>query len=304
MSDKASVWQDGLEVMNALTPFYQEEAVARIREAQAQDAWFVLLTCAGAEPDALTADALAALAPYTAPDQREERLGKALQGGFLSEESPGHYRLTVSGREALAAFFDYAQAAIAAVPVLDTADLETVARLLQRIVEATAGLPEPASKNNLAGSRWTDPGPEGAVMARIDQYLTDLQRYRDDAHIAAWQPYGVGGRSWEAFTLLWRDQAHTAGELVENLPYRGYSADDYGETLQSLARQGWIEAVGDTWRVTRRGRALREEAEEATDAYFYAGWDTLDSTELELLGSLLAQLLAALREAAPVAEGS
>ena len=46
MSDKLTIYNNGSEVLNAFTPFYQEVAVAKIREAEALDGWFALLSSA------------------------------------------------------------------------------------------------------------------------------------------------------------------------------------------------------------------------------------------------------------------
>ena len=69
-----------------------------------------------------------------------------------------------------------------------------------------------------------------------------------------------------------------------------------------LAGKGWIAATGDGWQLTGKGPAIREQAEEETDRIYFAGWNTLDETELNDLDDLLQRLLEQLKEAAPAAE--
>jgi hypothetical protein len=84
---------------------------------------------------------------------------------------------------------------------LPESDLKRLASLLGRLVEANLTTPESPGKWCLRIARNFDPGVEAPVMARLDQYLSDLSAYRDDAHLASWRSYGVSGRR-RAFTLL------------------------------------------------------------------------------------------------------
>jgi hypothetical protein len=144
------------------------------------------------------------------------------------------------------------------------------------------------------------PSQEYASLAQIDQCLDYLNAFRDDAHLAAWQPYGVSGHAWEAFTFVWRGDAHTAAELAEKLPRRGHSAPAYAEALSDLAGRGWVEETSDgyAYRITEKGRTLRQQAEEATDRYFFAPWTSLNNVEIAQLHTLLTRLRDSLQTAA------
>jgi DNA-binding MarR family transcriptional regulator len=170
--------------------------------------------------------------------------------------------------------------------------------LLYCLVEATLEAREPEEKWAIAYSRWTDPGEGAPGAVKADQYLTDLIRFRDDAHIAAWKPYGVRAHGWEALTFVWRGEAHTAEGLAEELPRRGHSAEVYAEALSDLARRGWVEETPDGYRVTEKGQALRQQAEEATNSHFFAPWATLSDAENAQLQGLLTQLRSNLQEMA------
>ena len=169
--------------------------------------------------------------------------------------------------------------------------------LLYRLVEATLAAPEPEEKWAMAYSRWTDPGAGASGSVKTDQYLTDLLRYRDDAHIAAWKPYGVSGHAWEALTFIWRGEASTAEELVEKLPFRAHPVEDYQEALEDLATRGWLVEEAGTYQLTEKGKQIRKEAEEATDRHFFVGWAALSEEELAQLQDLLTRTKESLRAA-------
>jgi hypothetical protein len=176
--------------------------------------------------------------------------------------------------------------------------MEELNRLLRRLVEATLEAPEPEEKWAIAYSRWTDPGEDAPASVLTDQYLTDLIRFRDDAHLAAWKPYAVSGHAWEALTFVWRGEAGTAEELVEKLPYRFRAVEDYREALHDLVARGWVVEESGTYGLTEVGTQTREDAEEATNRLFFAPWACLDGSETARLRELLARMRDALHGAA------
>src|SRR5262249_12499254 len=108
--------------------------------------------------------------------------------------------------------------------------------------------------------------------------------------MAAWQPLGVDGRTWEAFAFVYNGEATTADTVFDRLIHRGYARGDYATALDDLCRRGWLEqAEGPekTHHVTSAGRAVREAAEERTDHYFYAPWACLSEPEKQELQDLL-----------------
>jgi DNA-binding MarR family transcriptional regulator len=173
---------------------------------------------------------------------------------------------------------------------LSDEELEDLVELLGRIVHTTDDLPTPALKANFNYSRWTDPGQDAPAVIRIDQYATDLLRYRDDAHIGAWHHLGVSGPAWEALTFIKQeDDVNTADALAERLN-RGYDADDYKAAVQELVAKGWVRAENGHFVATDKGAEIRETAEVETDRLFYQGWATLSDAEVDKLDDLLGRL--------------
>ena len=244
----------------------------------------------GIAPEALTAERFGRRAAYTNLDTINDRLNQAAEAGLLANQGDSAFTIAERGRVAIdsanGVFYRY----LTDLETLPAADLETLEKLLDRLVQASLEATEPGNKWGLANSHRLHPDVAYGPLARIDQHLDDLNAFRDDAHLAAWQPYGVDGRSWEAFTFIWRSEAQTAAELAEKLPFRGYSAGDYAESLAELAGRGWLMQVDGLYRLTDEGQQLRQTAEETTDYYFYTPWAILDENEQAQLRNLLIQL--------------
>ncbi len=249
------------------------------------------------EPDPVSARRLQVRSAYTAPARLEANLAKGVHLGFLEPVGAGDYHLTGAGRAGVRHLVETAYAAMAPLRPLPEADLQRLADLLDRLVEAILAAPESPGKWCLRIARHFDPGVKAPVMVRLDQYLSDLGAYRDDAHLASWRPYGVSGQEWEAFTLVWQGAAQTLDELCAMMARRGYAREDYALALQDLIGRGWVTENQGRYSVTGRGDVLRQEAEAATNRYFYAAWDWLTDAEVEELRDLLTRFCAALKPA-------
>jgi hypothetical protein len=235
-------------------------------------------------------------AAYTSPAKLEDALVKGAKLGLLrpADKGAGAYHLTSAGRLGVQQLIETAYAAMASLQPLPHRDLVRLASLLQRLVEASLTAPEPPRKWCLRIARHFDPGDDAVVMERLDQYLSDLAAYRDDAHLAAWQVYHVSGQAWEAFTLLWRGTVKTLDELCAKLARRGFSREDYAAALQNLVDREWVVEDGGGYSLTERGRALRQDVESMTDSYFYEPWRCLDDAEIGELSEGLRQLRVAM----------
>jgi hypothetical protein len=293
-----SVWPIAVEALQALGAHYGPAMDQAASEAGLTGGewggW--LLAALTFEPEPVSTARLRVRAPYTAAEFYDERLAKAARLGFLAPVAQDEYRLTELGGRTAQLVIEAAYAQMSTLTPMPPADLDHLAGLLRRLVEASLAAPEPPGKWSLVLSRRTDPGDDAPVVVRIDQYLSDLAAYRDDVHPAAWQPYGVSGHAWEALTFLWHGEAATLDNLCKKLERRGHSRLVYSEALHDLIERGLVEEAAGTYRVTERGRALRQEAEEATDRYFFAPWVCLNEDEVEELRTLLMRLRRGLRQ--------
>jgi DNA-binding MarR family transcriptional regulator len=278
-------------------PAYQKFAEEMALERQ--DIYLVQ-TAVTLDPEPINDERLRVRFPYAAAGAYENDLAGAAGRGFLEAAGEGNYRLTEAGHSLARRLLEIGEGIAQRLEPLPRSELEALAALLQKLVHAFESAPEPPGKWCLSHSRRLDPGAEAAVLERIRRYLGDLNAYRDDAHLAAWQGLDVSGREWETFTYVWRGEGRTAAELAEKLAYRGYDEVDYQATLAELVEHGWLKEVNGEYRLNDAGFAVRQAAEDKTDDYYYAAWDVLDEEEV----AELQRLLTALRRNLEAAAGS
>lgn len=286
------------ETLQAFSPYYREAMIKHLQQSEAPANWFPLNFVRASEPEPFHLSTAESLTPYIALSRQRERYDALADAGCLEPLGGDIYRLTDKGRQVVEGFFAIAHEELTGVDVLPADELDRLADYLGRIVTSTVECPEPAEKPSLLASRWTDPGPKAAAPVRIDQYVTDLLRYRDDAHIGAWRPTGVDGKTWETLTLLWQGEASSVAEVGDRLSGRGYGREEYAQALEVLAGKRWIaadDAESEGYRITQQGKQVRQKAEEETDRLYYLGWAALSQEEMEALDDLLARLNEALR---------
>jgi hypothetical protein len=113
-----------------------------------------------------------------------------------------------------------AYAGMQAAPILSQDEMQVVANTLGRLVRVCMIHGEPISKWSLIYSRRLDGSPEEAWAAKIDQYLSDLAAYRDDAHLASWLPHHVSGHAWDVLTQLWREGSMSFEAITDRIARR------------------------------------------------------------------------------------
>jgi DNA-binding MarR family transcriptional regulator len=142
----------------------------------------------------------------------------------------------------------------------------------------------------LEHSRNRAPGADAHPIRQIIQYFDDWNAFRDDAHMAAFQPLEERGHAWEAFSHIWDGSASTATGVFETLVYRGFSLEEYTHALDSLVERRWLSKDGDVYTMTEEGQQIRQRVEDATNAYFYKPWEALSAEEIDELERLLTSL--------------
>ena len=294
--NKIKLWPLVDETSHALGAHYKPALDKAAKQAGLEPpASGILITVQMFDPHPVASWRLRVRFPYTASRRYDERLQTAARLGFLKAAHEGEYRLTELGRRTVRQMLHAAYAALEKMAPLPAEDLERLAGLLRRLVDASLAAPEPPGKWCIHLSRRLDPGAEAAAV-RIDQYFSDLNAYRDDAHLAAWQSHDLSGAAWETLTMLWRGEVKTLDELMRRLAQRGHTREDYEEALNDLLQRGLIREEAGAYALTRQGQALRQKAEQKTDEYFYGPWNCLADGEAEEMRVLLERLRAALAE--------
>ena len=271
-----------------------EAFVEETGELEGSDVLFIQMAY-GFAPQPITPEYSAKRTPYAHPEAFKGQMDGAVERGWLEVGSEGGYALTAKGKEAVERLWALGDETFGRLASLPEADLKRLIALLNRVVEKARELPQPAEKWALSWGPKFDRGPSAPLLVQVRRRLLDLLAFRDDVHIAAWQPYGVGGQAWEALTYVWRGEAGTAAELAEKLPYRNCDEDVYAAALRGLAARGWIAEEDSRYVVTEKGKKLRQEAEEATDRYFDAAWVALSDAETKEVKGLLERLAEAVK---------
>jgi len=227
--------------------------------------------------------------PYTAAQNYQDRLVAAAGQGYLAENAPGEYRLTDLGRRETGRFIEAVRAAMAQVDPLPLTDAQRLIELLWRLLGVSLGTPPPPDTWSIRLNFKQMP-PREPPLPYIDQALTCLFGYRDDAHLAAWRPSGLSAPALETLTVLWNGESDALDAVCERLARRGHPRQVYADALAELRQRGWVEGPDDAPRVTASGQGFREQVEADTERYFFAPWAALDGNEKAELGQLLTRL--------------
>jgi DNA-binding HxlR family transcriptional regulator len=310
MEENHLFWPLAHEVLRALGQQYYPVMEDRAREAGLGDFdWYLLLPCLTFDPEPVSAQKLLVRVPYYSAYVYENRLKELAEAGYLKEvsaqkEKGGYpafeYNLTESGRMTIQWIIQAADVAMLSLHPMSLENLERLAGFLRRLMESSLHAEEPPEKWALTLSRKTDHASVAPVVVRIDQYLTDLNAYRDDCRLAAWQldpqTGDVSPPAWEVFTFIWRvdrnkeSAGYTLDQLANMLERRGHPRRVYAEALKELDKKGWVHAEGKIHCLTSAGREVREQARQRTDMYFYRPWAVLSATELGVLRELLVEM--------------
>lgn len=267
--------------------------IFQIRAGLAESPGWFMVQAAEFDPEPLTVEKLRVRDVY-ASERIVQALLELLAGEQWLDRLREAYYLTEAGRAVLLRMREKQAKMIATTEVpLSQAELLCLEKLLRRIVEASLKRTHKPGTWCLAHSRNRAPADNEHPLLKINQYLSDFNAFRDDAHMAAWQPYKVSGHTWEAFAFICDGQATSADTIYTQLAYRGYSRQEYAASLQELTTRNWlivIPAEPDHYQVTDTGREIRQKVEQLTDNYFYSPWSDLSEGEVAETKALLQQL--------------
>ena len=241
--------------------------------------------------EAITFEKYRRIFPYDSEQAFHEPMSVAVQEGYLTFDGNA-YRATEKGEEANRQGMQVLTDTLAPLQPMPPAELQKLVSYLMRLSEAASAMPEPPSHFcHTAYKNYKRTFPNDAPLTRqFVHYYKELDFYRTDAHVAAWQVHNIEGNRWEAFTVVWSGEADTLDKFFEEYSDRGFTPGEYAHAFQELVSRGWIEENAGKYQVTAEGKRIREEAEALTDQYFFAPWSCLNESELEELSNLASQL--------------
>ena len=293
--DEQTLWNQMNEAMIELGNRYEPVVeIAAKDEGMDLRTWSTLLAVLTFEPEDATPAHYMVRGPYTAPEAYLSRLVSASQAGFLSEVEAGKFRLTERGRRIVLDLVALGRGAMADADPLSGDNARVLMKLLDRLVQTCLGTSPPPETWSIQLSYKLMPDPE-PPLPFIEQAISALAAYRDDAHLAAWQNTELSATALETLTLLWRGDVNSFDEICKRLDRRGHSCKVYTSALEDLRAHHLINGPDEAPWVTRVGRVFRNQIEEATNRYFYAPWACLQEAEKMELERILALLISGLK---------
>ena len=265
----------------AIQPLISESSLS-MRE------WMLILAALTFEPEDTTPSHLMVRGPYTSSDRYLSGLKKVANAGYFERVGEGRYRLTESGKGIANTFIELVRDAITPSN-LPVEDLSTLATLFDLLAKECLETPPPPDTWSIGLSYKLMPAKQ-PPLPFIEQAISCLAAYRDDAHLASWCSSGLSASAMECLSLVWRGQANTFRELFGKLEFRGHPESVYLDAIVELRERDYLEGSRNGLRLTERGKQFREHVEELTDQYFYKPWSCLTYSEKETIANLLPKI--------------
>lgn len=290
------LWMEMYQAFAAIYPTYQGVLSSFQHQQGVSEAMIGLLLAAlTLEPGTISSEKLRVRGPYTSASEWMARLHAAKEKKWMLEPEPGEFRLSPKGSSAVRKMVRDSRKAMQKADPLPSDEGRRLAQYLSRLVQACLFTAPPPDTWSIRLSFQLMPD-EAPPMPYIEQALSCIQAYRDDAHLAAWQPSGLSAPALEALTLIWRGQATSLDELYNRLAQRGFALHDYQAALNELRERGYLEGPDEDFRLTETGDTFRAEVEAQTERFFFAPFDCLSTDEKMELACLLSTLRSGLEK--------
>ena len=230
--------------------------------------------------------------PFTNPEQFEKVFVRLNVKGWIEPRGDGGYRVTDKAREGVRHIIQMGDTQLLDFKSMPDRELKRLEILLKQIVAESRVAPVPPEKWAIL-VRFHVADDYSPLIVKIREHLMNLFAYRDDSHLATSRPhFNEAGIVWLVLSSLATGDAVNAGQMAEQMEFRGYDVEDYEIAIQAAIEIGWAQP-GDhpnEFCLTQQGRELREQAEQLTNEYFYAPWSVLTPDELDELYDLLMKL--------------
>jgi hypothetical protein len=235
--------------------------------------------------------------PYDAEQAFHGSFSVATQEGYLKFDENG-YRATETGeaitQKVMQAFTD----AVAPLQPMPQAELKRLMDYLIHLCDTATAAPEPPSHFcQTVYKNYKLTFPNDAPLTRLFvHYYKELDFYRTDAHVAAWQITSkeITGRRSPLSGMAKRTRSINSTKNIRIAASRAMSTPKPFRNSSGAA--GWKRTRARI-ELPPEGKRIREEAEALTDKYFFAPWASLNESELEELARLAGQLRDGLKSA-------
>ncbi|MFL7891991.1 MAG: helix-turn-helix domain-containing protein [Anaerolineales bacterium] len=251
--------------------------------------WMLLIATLTFEPEDTTPSHLMVRGPYTSSDKYLAGLEKAAGAGYLVRVGDGRYRLSEEGKKAVQELIRVAREAMTPPGNLTHQELSELAEQLNKLVNNCLEAPPPPDSWSITLSHKLMP-PMDPPLPFIEQSISCLKAYRDDAHLASWCSSGLSASAMESLTLIWRGQVYTFQELLAKLYFRGHPDVVYLDAIAELRANGYLTGSRNNIKITSEGIKFRDQVEQKTEEYFFRPWDRLSESERRQIAGILEQI--------------
>ncbi len=288
---QGAIFQSGYKLNEAAAALANPNPLLQVRRGLAESPGWFFIQAAEFDPEPLSVANFRVRAVWSSP-RIVQALLEMMAGEKWFDRVGDDYYLTGDGRSVVEAVTERRRKVVhAAIPAMPAKETQRLESLLCRVIDSSLNTASPPDSWSLVHSRRRAPAEDAPALEKIFQYFSDINAYRDDSHMAAFQAHQIEAYTWEAFGLIWNESANSAQAVYDQLYYRGYSRAEYAAALDELVMRGWVENSSDsTYRITKNGRTIRDAAETLTDAYFYAPWKILSEAEAQETQMLLTDL--------------
>jgi hypothetical protein len=286
----AEIWALALEAQHRIARLYDPAFKQFMADTGLELAGVGLLLAALTfDPLTINPARLRVRSPYTSTRAYRDRLRVVAEMGYLEQAEPDDYFLSDLGKRQSSELIEASRERIAQGDPLSLDDSRRLEELFDRLVGCSLDTAPPPEPWSIGYSYKLMPGPE-PPLPYIEQAISCLASYRDDAHLAAWRLGGLSAIAMESLTMLWRQECSSLEGLADRLQHRGHSFEQYQEALVELRQRGFIRGDDISLSLTEEGLAMRLRVETATDRYFYAPWSCLSAANRIDMACLLTQL--------------
>lgn len=251
--------------------------------------WMLILAALTFEPEDTTASHLLVRGPYTSIDKYLSGLEKATAVGYMEKVMEGRFRLSDHGRKGVQEFIDVARQAMIETANLPEDELAELAQLFERLVNNCLAVSPPPDKWSIKLSLKLMPGID-SPMPYIEQAISCLTAYRDDAHLASWCASGLSASALESLTLIWHNKVNSFQEIIQELRFRGHPDSVYLDALAELNSSGYLTGSRNNLILTQEGEQFRIQVENQTDEYFFQPWVCLSDDEKRHMAEILPKI--------------
>lgn len=266
---------------NAMASIYDPVFAAHAEKFHVSTQQICILTAVPTfEPGAVSPALLNVRSPYISSEHYRAILSGLAAAGLLKLVAADQFHLTDQGLAALKQTLNAVYTAVAGVQSLSVTKTMDLASRLKDLADACMAAPDPPGIWCIQHVRRMDPGSGSPMMARIDQFLSELVVFRDDAHLASWRQLGCSGHAWDILTLLWVELEGTIEDINRKLKRCGFTLEQTAAAVDELLARDWLKYLNGKLRISINGAEVRQAAEMQTERYYIERFSGFSGLEL------------------------